>query len=91
MMDISKSLLTALKHFSQYQKTLETLFQRNDSFRTLCEDFHECIKAVEYWCDSPPDKNGASTLCEEYKSLYADLKGEIARTLEDLEEDVQLD
>jgi hypothetical protein len=77
-----------MKHFPEHEKILEKLYGKNESFRSLCEDFGDCVHSMEYWCGYKPPNDNASALCEEYKALYADLKSEIAKWLvEQKEED----
>lgn len=74
-------LQEAIRHFPGHKKTLETLYRRDISFRSLCKDFRDCTQAVEYWCHSPAGKEHAPELCEEYKALCADLRKEIEQWL----------
>ena len=78
---IPPTLNLVMKNFPDHKKILETLFRQNESFRSMCEDFLDCVQAMEYWCKSPSDNKNAPELCEEYKALYADLKKEIAKWL----------
>jgi hypothetical protein len=75
------ALKVVRSHFPEGEKILETLYRRNESFRSLCKEFSDCVRAVEYWCHSMLDKEHASERCEEYKALCADLKKEIAQWL----------
>lgn len=70
-----------MKHFPGHTAKLETLYRQNESFRSLCEDFCDCVRTKEFWCGSLPVKENGRSLCEEYKSLCADLKKEISRWL----------
>ncbi len=78
---IPPSLNNAMKHFPEHKKTLENLYRQDESFRSLCEDFFDCVRAINYWCHSSVDCEQAPRLCEEYKILYEDLKKEIAEWL----------
>lgn len=71
----------ARRHFPEHKKIMETLYRRNESFRSLCKDFSDCVRAAEYWCNSMSGKEHAAERCEEYKALCADLRKEIARWL----------
>ena len=71
----------AMQHFPDHKETLETLYRQNETFISLCEDFYDCVQAMEYWCKSPSGKEHVPELCEEYKALCADLKNEIAKWL----------
>jgi hypothetical protein len=67
-----------LQHFPEQKHTLEKLYSKSESFLSLCEDFRDCIWAIEYWCESPSSQKNAARLCEEYKALLEDMKKEIA-------------
>ena len=71
----------AVQHFPEHKRILETLYRQNESFRSLCKDFYDCVRAMEYWCKSPTDNVKAPGLCEEYKVLCADLKKEMTEWL----------
>jgi len=71
----------AMKQFPEHKNILETHYRKNESFRSLCKDFRDCAKAVEYWCQSPPDNKHSHELCQEYKVLLAELKDEITKWL----------
>ena len=81
MFGVAANLYIVMKDFPEHQKILEKLYHQNESFRSLCEDFGSCIRAMEYWCGYQPANENASVRCEEYKILYADLKREIAERL----------
>lgn len=78
---ITPALRLAIKNFPRQKNTLETLYRQNESFRSLCTDFRDCVNAVEYWCGSLPAKEISPALCEEYKILYAELKIQITKWL----------
>ena len=78
---IPLTLDLAMKHFPEHKTILESLYRQKESFRSLCEDFRDCVRAMEFWCESPSDKEHALELCEEYKALHTDLKKEIAQWL----------
>lgn len=73
----------AMKHFPEHKKVLEIIYRQNESFHSLCEDFRDCVLAMEYWCKSPSDNETAPGLCEEYIALCFDLKKEIAKRLQE--------
>ncbi len=75
------TLNLVIKFFPGHKNVLETLYHQNESFRSLCKDFRDCVQAVEYWCRSSSDKEHAPRICEEYKVLCADLKKEIMNWL----------
>ncbi len=77
------ALQAAIKQFPRHKKILETIYHRDKSFQSLCQDFVDCIQAVEYWCNSPSGKEHTPELCEEYRALCADLRKEIEEWLAD--------
>lgn len=70
-----------MKHFPEHEKTLENLYRQDESFRSLCRDFFDCVRAIDYWCHSSAGNEQAPRLCEEYKALCKDLKKEIIKSL----------
>jgi exonuclease III len=71
------SLDAVTTYFPAFRELLESLFQENESFRSLCGDFRVCAQAVDYWCHSAQKRENASTYCEEYRALLEDLKNEL--------------
>ena len=67
-------LTVVMQHCSVPGEILSRLFHKSDSFRSLCQDLRDCLKARDYWCRS----GGASReRCEEYTRLSEELKAEI--------------
>ena len=81
MKGIPSSLSVVIQQFPEQQEKLETLFYQVESFRSLCEDFSDCKRAMEYWSEFMSGKEHASSRGEEYRVLFADLKGEIMKLL----------
>ena len=71
------SLDVVNKYFPAFHELLESLFEKNESFRSLCDDFQICVQAVDYWCHSAQKREDAFKYCEEYRALLEDLKTEI--------------
>lgn len=76
-----------IRHFPEQRGELEALFQRDHTFRSMCADYRDCLQAIERWCGSPPRNERAPALCEEYRTLMAELKSEISALVERSEED----
>jgi hypothetical protein len=57
------------------------LFKESPEFRALCEDFHDSLKAREYWCQNSVGKESDTALCAEYTVLCSELREEIATYL----------
>lgn len=75
------SLSVVTKHFPEHRKTLERLFRQYETFRLLCEDFCDSVRARDYWCGSEAEK--AESRREEYADMIRDLTAEIAQWLGD--------
>jgi myo-inositol catabolism protein IolC len=73
------SLSVVIKHFPEHRKTLEGLFQQHETFRSLCEDFCDSVRAREYWCGS--EAESAKSRCQEYDDIIGDLTTEITQWL----------
>lgn len=66
--------------FTGQDQLIEHAFEESDSFRSLCEDYHACVVALERWKQrKTPD---ASQRQQEYASLLVDLDREIQAWLE---------
>lgn len=87
MKTVPSTLDCVLQHFPEHKHILEILYRKNESFLSLCEDFRDCLRAMEYWCGSPSSQKNAARLCEEYKALLEDMKKEIAAWLTDSSEE----
>jgi hypothetical protein len=75
------SLSVVIKHFPEHRKTLERLFQQHETFRLLCEDFSDSVRARDYWCGS--EAENAESRCQEYAEMIEDLTAEIAQWFRD--------
>ena len=78
---IPPPLTHAMKQFPEHKNILETHYRQNESFRSLCKDFLDCMRAVEFWCYSSADNKHAHKICQEYRDLFAELKDEIREWL----------
>ena len=71
-----------IKRFPSHQQSIKSLYTTNQNFKTVCADYRQCIRALEFW--------GKADLCEapkrqqEYKALLQDLESEILQYLEEL-------
>lgn len=63
------------KRFPEHSEKIQNLFKENDSFRSLCEDYRVCAKALKYWSDSTSEKAPARR--EEYSALLQELEEEV--------------
>ena len=81
MQIIPTSLSVLIRHFPGQRKMVEQLLQQQETFRLLCEDFCDSVRAMEYWRGSDAAK--AVSICEEYADIIKDLSAEIAQWLGD--------
>ena len=59
---------------------IRRLFWRDESFRTVCEDYRDCLDAMaRFQSSDPPDPARA----EEYRQLAAELMAEAAAMLKE--------
>jgi len=78
---IPTCLAIVIRYFPDQRKTVERIFQQHESFRLLCEDFSDSLRALEYWRGSEAAK--AVSICQEYAEITDDLSREIAQWLGD--------
>ncbi len=83
-MDPNTDTLTLIKTcFGGRDALIERAFRQSESFRSLCEDYHECAAALDRW--KHRDAPNASLRRQEYAELLVELDREIQRWLEALE------
>lgn len=56
------------------------LFKKSLSFRSLCEDYRECLAALQHWQQSTSED--APAWREEYAHLLLELEQEVRQYLE---------
>ena len=83
-MDPNANMLTLIKTcFGGRDALIERAFRQSESFRSLCEDYHECAAALDRW--KRRDTSDALSRRQEYADLLVELDREIQRWLEALE------
>ncbi len=75
------SLSVVVKRFPKHRETLERLFRQHETFRQLCEDLADSVRARDYWGGS--EAKNAESRCEEYAEMIKDLTVEITQWLQD--------
>ena len=75
-------LFSVLKRFPEHKDTVIQLFRKSDSFRTMCEDYLKCVKALYHWNQSEEDI--ATTRRNEYSDIIQELEEEILMKLTEL-------
>jgi hypothetical protein len=76
---IPPGLFIVLRRFPERKDCVKRLFEENDNFRSVCEDYRNCAEAVQYWNQSESEE--ASVRREEYAAILRDLEGEILEFL----------
>ena len=76
---IQPSLFIIFERFPEQKETIKALFKKNESFKTLCEDYHRCAKALQHWNqfldeDAPARRH-------EYRALLRELEEEILQNV----------
>ena len=74
-------LLPALKRFPEARAALQRLFRDSTSFQSLCEDYRDCLAALQYWEQSTSAE--AAALAKSYAELLGELEQEVKQFLED--------
>ncbi|MEJ2470903.1 MAG: hypothetical protein P8Y96_07270 [Desulfuromonadales bacterium] len=77
---IQSGLFLIMQRFPQHRTLLRGIYQKNNAFKALCEDYLECSKALDYWRES--ERNDAPARCREYSHLLQDLEVEVNRSLD---------
>jgi hypothetical protein len=81
-MDAEKAgMLQILERFPGESEVLYRQFQESSSFRSLCEDYRDCLAALRYWQSSTSEE--AVAMRGAYKELHLELEQEVRQYLED--------
>jgi hypothetical protein len=74
-------LLPLLRRFPEARAALQRLFRANPSFQSLCEDYRDCLAALQYWEQSTSGE--APALAGAYAELLGELEQEVKQFLVD--------
>lgn len=74
------SLTLVLAKFPEAAVRIHELFQQNSSFRSLCEDYRDCLGAWQYWRQAASEE--APALYQSYTELLQELELEIRQYLQ---------
>jgi hypothetical protein len=74
-----------IARFPEHRDSLERLYTRSESFRSLCDDIRECLAALETWSQSMTEE--APAYRKEFATLLQELEEEL---LEDLKNERDL-
>lgn len=72
------SLIT--DRFPEERQSLRRLFQESQSFQSLCNDYQECLAALQNWQQSTAEE--APAWRDEYAHLLLELEQEVRQYLE---------
>ncbi|MGO9688977.1 MAG: hypothetical protein ACLP2X_10600 [Syntrophobacteraceae bacterium] len=72
-------LVAVVERFPERRESIERLFERDKSFRLLCEDYVACRKAYRFWQGSSLPE--APDLRNDFSSLQRELDEEILEYL----------
>jgi hypothetical protein len=75
----TEPLAAVLKKFPGAKAKIRYLFQHSPSFRSLCEDYRDCLSAWQYWRRAASEE--APTVCRSYAELILELEEEIRQYL----------
>ena len=73
-------LALIMERFPEEGRALRRLFQESLSFQSLCNDYRECLAALQNW--QQPTSEEASAWREEYANLLLELEQEVRQYLE---------
>ena len=76
---IQHSLFSIFKRFPEQTEKIKALFKKNESFKTLCEDYCRCAEALQHW-NLSLDEN-APMRVGEYEALLRELEEEILQNV----------
>lgn len=64
-----------MDRFPAHSEEIERAYAESERFRSICADFVECSRALDYW--EALESNEARVKREEYRQLFEELKQEI--------------
>ena len=67
------------KRFPNKSETIRLLMAENPEFRAICEDYGDCVHALQFWGQSTAPE--AETRVNEYRTLVEELEKEIVEAL----------
>jgi len=75
------ALASVLEKFPNQAVKIWELSQQSSSFRSLCEDYRDCLAAWQYWRQAASEDDPA--LCQSYAELLQELEQEVRQYLDD--------
>ncbi len=74
------TLAPLLEKYPAAAAMIQQLFQQSPSFRSLCEDYRDCLAAWRHWRRAASED--APSLCLSYAELLQELEEEVRQYLE---------
>jgi len=74
------ALASVLENFPEAAARIRELFQQSASFKSLCEDYRDCLAAWQYWQQASSED--APALGQSYAELLQELEQEVREYLE---------
>jgi hypothetical protein len=81
---IKPNIFSVVKRFPRRERAIKGLFRKSDFFRTLCEDYCLCGKALEHWKATDTEVSRARVV--EYSALMEELEAELIAALDQYHE-----
>lgn len=75
----SSGYIALFERFPENREIFKRLFESNQSFQNICEEYEECLRAMRYWRESSFPE--APELRNEFSSLLRELEVEILKCL----------
>ncbi len=76
----AEALAAVLEKFPGAGARIQDLFQQSPSFRSLCEDYRDCLAAWQYWRQATSGE--APAVYQSYVELLGELEEEVRQYLE---------
>lgn len=74
------AIQAVVKALPQYAEVIDGAFSQSGEFRSICEDFYACCRALDHLDKSK--SSGAPAQAAEYRELHQELRQEIVTWLE---------
>jgi len=78
---IQTGIFSLYERFPDQKEAIRSLYEKSETFKTLCEDHQKCSEAICYW--EQKEGNDAIQRRQEYETLIRDLEEEISECLKD--------
>jgi len=78
---VQTGVFTLYERFPDQKEVIRSLFEKSETFKTLCEDHRKCCEAIRFWERKEGDV--APQRLQEYGALIRDLEEEIQAFMKD--------